>query len=223
MWEKFQKLLDRAESRLALWGILSGSGILTGGILSGWIASTTAWIDSYGPIGWWFAFLLGALLTALVLLTGGAFGYLWITASAIRAWKERVDAINPLQREFNTMRIKIEDLVHPITRQIKNKRFIDCELIGPAVILLMNGRYHSMAWGDCNFIVAQSSAKFRSSIVAFENVEMFGGAIWNSTVIIPMSMVEEFSKMGCEFITLTGDDAIDGRDPRNVGVSDARH
>jgi len=73
MWEKIQKFVDRVESRIALWQIIQGGGVLGSGLISGWLSSGIAEIDQFGAFGWWTAFLVGSVLASLVLVLYGSF------------------------------------------------------------------------------------------------------------------------------------------------------
>ena len=98
MFERIQKLLDRIESRLSLWWILSTSGIFSSGLISAWIASATDWLNAYGPIAWWGAALIGALVSLSIVFVAARIRQAWINASAVKKWKEKVDHFNPLER-----------------------------------------------------------------------------------------------------------------------------
>lgn len=74
---------------------------------------------------------------ALILLLVAWFRQAWVKASAVRAWKDRqTDNINPLDSEFVKKRIRLGDLASPINNTISDKRFIDCEIIGPVNVVL---------------------------------------------------------------------------------------
>ena len=114
MWKKIQALLDRIKSRLSLWAIIQGSGILSGGAVTGWLASAHDLIKPYGALGWWVAFLLGTFVTAVTFAAFAGLRYLWIRADVMREWRERVDDFNPLAPEFHTKRLRFADLNNPL-------------------------------------------------------------------------------------------------------------
>ncbi|MFO1119190.1 MAG: hypothetical protein U1E38_03360 [Rhodospirillales bacterium] len=101
MMEKIQKILDRVESRISLWTFLNASGVLGVGGVSGWLAATTSWLDTWGAIAWWFAALIGAVATLILFLGAAWLRYAWIRGTALEKWKRQVNSVNPLDTEFN--------------------------------------------------------------------------------------------------------------------------
>lgn len=63
MWERIQKLIDRIESRLALYLAIGGSSVM--GVITGWLSSGVEWINQFGAFGWWVSGLVGFILTML--------------------------------------------------------------------------------------------------------------------------------------------------------------
>ena len=102
-------------------------------------------------------------------------------AAAIERWKEKVDSFNPLDPEFTRKRIKILDLMHPVSQKIERKRLIDCELIGPANIVFTGTSKNKAALSgvsfyNCEVVVAKENS-FIQNVAIMEDVEMIGGSI----------------------------------------------
>lgn len=189
---------------------------MSSGGISAWAGSTIDWINSFGWAGWWAAGLLGALVAAVVLLCFAHMRRAWITTRAMREWKERVDTINPLAYEFNNTRIKLADVIHPIGNHIVGKKFIGCELIGPANLgLVANYEIQHVAFMNCDTVVVSGAAP-TVNVVRIENVAIYGGAIWNCIIYIPPHMVPVFKQMNARFVTLTGDQEIDNPQPQGT-------
>ena len=144
--------------------------------------------------------------------------YLWIRAGATRKWKYQVHDINPLAKEFHKQRIKLFDLAHPITKTISGKRIIDCEIMGPANLFMRGrGRISDATLNNCDIVVVQShKAVPINNVIAIEDTDIIGGGIWGCTIFIPMTMLSVFRNMGADFITLTGDPAIDSPQPQGT-------
>jgi hypothetical protein len=127
-------------------------------------------------------------------------------------WQEQVEAVNPLSPEIHTKRVRWLDIAHPISRRIQNKRFIDCEILGPAnIVLVRDAQFDGITFNDCDFVVVKPNA-IVSNVVALEIVKVIGGSIWRTTILLPpdvVPMVKPFAK----FITQTGDAEIDGGSP----------
>lgn len=207
MIERIQKFLDRIESRIALWKIASTSGILSIGGVSAWIASVTDWLDQYGAVAWWFAGLCGALITTLIVLAFARIRYEWDKASATRKWKEQTDGVNPLEPEFHKLRIGIQEFVNPMNPRISNKKFYDCELIGPANLYLhANNTFLNSLFLNCDIIALDPNRANRKVIVnnaiALEDSELHGCQIMRCTLLLDANLVPAFQKMGAKFLTI---------------------
>jgi hypothetical protein len=204
MFERIQKWLDRGSTYISLYQFITGGTLISAAGLSFWAAKATAWLSAYGPIAWWGAALLGSLLSALVLFVFAKVRYAWVMASASKQWRENVSSVNPLESEFSKKRIKIEDLAHPITRIIENKRIIDCELLGPAnIVLLSNNDISNIAFSHCDFVVIRDDAKITPANAVFlNNTRITYGSLWNCTMFVPQQMGSLFP--GANFITTEG-------------------
>jgi hypothetical protein len=96
-------------------------------------------------------------------------------------------------------------LAHPFSRRISNKRFVDCELIGPAVIVISRSTFYGATFSHCDLVVADGRARVLNAI-AIEGSEIIGGSISRCTIIMPPAMAEAFRQMqGANFITSMGD------------------
>lgn len=205
--EKFAKLVER---HLTWFQLITGGSLLSlSGWISHWAATQTIWIAQRGPYAIWLATLSGAILAALLILASAWARYAYMKGSAIQHWRERVDSINPLDREFNKRRINISDLASPIDRRVISKRFIECELMGPANIVFLGSMLKDIGFINCDTCVVPFSNIAVKNVLAFQSVEILGGRIANCTVFIPPAMVAEFAAMGAQFITFTGDESID--------------
>jgi hypothetical protein len=213
MHDRINRLLDRIESRIALWTVLGGGSAV--GLITGWLSSGVDLINQFGWFGWWVAALCGAFIAALIVLALVWVRYAWVYATTRRKWQEQVDTFNPLDRDFRAMRMRAHDLMHPITKTISGKRLYDCELIGPVNLffyrdLLFNG----VSFSDCNVVALwpdETGSLFPGNSTIVEKTEMHGGSIFGATIMIPPQMVAEMKAMGAVFSTLTGDPEIDAR------------
>ncbi len=136
-------------------------------------------------------------------------------AAATEKWKEQVDAVNPLDREFNKKRLSIVDLAHPVTKRVSGKRFIDCQLMGSANIVFSGKNILNLdAFGNCDVIVMNPNHKVPiNNVVLFEDLEIIGGEILNCTLFIQPSLIPIFRKSGAPFVSFTGDPQIDNLSP----------
>ena len=179
------------------------------GGMGAWVGAATEWIAGYGPIGWLFAGFAAALATVLILLMFAWLRYAWIKASATRKWKEQSSDVNPLDDVFHKKAIKIQSFTNPFTKRISNKKFYDCELIGPAIIYIhTNNSFIGNTFYFCDMIVLNPNRKaIVQTAIALETTEIHHSKIIGCTLMIEKAVANEFKKIqGAEFLTVDPDE-----------------
>src|SRR5262249_41363838 len=151
--KRLQDWSNEFTTHITPWRALGLGSIVAVAALTGFIANATYWIQPLGPIAYWVAALLAMYIATLIVNGFAKLRVSWHSAAAIDKWKSDVATINPLDKEFNRIRIKWSDLVHPITNRIKNKTFVDCELIGPANIGPMSSDFSDCHFYNCDVVV----------------------------------------------------------------------
>jgi hypothetical protein len=216
MWKAINEIFQRWEWRLSLYQILSGGGILSTALITGWIASAQDWVNQYGALGWWIAALTGALAATLICVGIASLRYFMARASAVRTWSERVTDINPLDSQFNRRRIHLQSIVDPIGSRIIGKQFVNCELVGPANIFISpNSRLMGATFIQCDVVIAKDGA-FAYNVIALENSEILNCTLWRCALFVTSDAVPHFQRMGAKFITLTGVPEIDSQSPPSI-------
>lgn len=182
------------------------------GVVTGWIAHATNWLSQFGLIAWWFAGLLGFAVSALGLGSCAWLRFQMLKASAVSKWKGQVDDFNPLSKEFLLKRMLLADLENPVTHRIAGKRFTDCELLGPANILMIGQcQFVNCGFNNCDVIVTRPDA-FISNVIILEDIEMVRGAFLKCTIYVPPAMAANFLSIpGTISISTTGNAEFDNR------------
>jgi hypothetical protein len=204
MRERLAKIFERATSRLDTAGYIWTGFTLVSTFVTAHFASANNWIASFGAIGYWSAGLLGGLVVALIGLVIARIRLWWLTGGAIDKWKKDVSSVNPLDDQFTKLRLRLSDLAHPITKKISNKTLVNCELMGPAnVIVTGNGGFNSAAFMNCDIVVLRPPPPEIPvhNCIVLDNVHVIGGSIWNVTLLIPREMVHTFENMGAKILT----------------------
>lgn len=178
------------------------------------LASLTEWVNSYGVVVVGAIGLIAAILTWLSILVGlslRAKKRLFESQSkAVSEWSRKADTVNPLASEFHTKRLNIGDLSSPLDSRIKGKRFIDCELIGPAVIFFYgNSVINGAGFANCDFVAVKDGSWINNAIV-FEDATILNGVFWRCTILMSTEMIKRFG-IPVSPISLTGDVEIDQR------------
>ena len=192
----------------ALVAVVSTSGLMTA------LAWMTDWTRALGPVG------IGA-----VTLVTGAFiwcAVVWIQSQlakirerkaktgALVDWQQRVDYVNPLAAEFHKARIKLNDLKNPVTGAITGKRFVDCELLGPANVVSKQSSMMFVNLMNCDTVVVRPAKDLHLfNVILLEDCQIINGSIMNCTLFIGRKEVKTFAEMGAGFVTLTGVPEID--------------
>ena len=213
MLKKLLSFSERLAAQIGWIPIITGSSLVAVvSALSGWVAHETAWIKVYGPIAWWFGGLAGAITAVLLLAILSYIRLTLIRGSAIQKWTREVDTINPLDNEFTRRRIRVADLANPVVKSVTKKRFIECELMGPAIIGLKNNISLShVSFINCDCVLVKPQGAPIHNMIAFDQIEMLGGTINECTIYLHGGSLPAFVAMGVDFVSLTGDPAIDGK------------
>lgn len=210
MRDWIRNVLDWGRRLAWLWALLVPSGIV--GIVTGWIAYGTHWLNQYGAIAWWVAGLAGFMISSFAL---GGFAWLrllWIKGSAIRKWKRDVDSINPLDSEFTKQRILVRDIANPITRFIEEKKFTDCELIGPANIFFVSDvEMYGTGFVNCDLVPVRNNVAM-ANVIGLKKIKMTHGRVYNCTIFFPLELSDKMLSVPNSIaVALTGNLAYDSR------------
>lgn len=211
--EFLDRWIGRAVNAATMWTLIPATAV---GVVTGYLSQGVAWIDQFGAFGWWSAGLLGFLVAALGLALAGIGREKWAIARATRKWAGQVDDINPLDTEFHKKRIRLVDLAHPITFKIKGKRFIDCQLVGPANLVLLSGiNLNSNTFTKCDFVPTKKELYVLNAI-GLEDCEVIGGEILETVLFVHPDIVALLEGSGSApfYVSITGDEAIDARRPK---------
>lgn len=189
MFKRFQSFIDKLASHATLWPFLLGSGFMTA--LAGWAAHATRLLQPYAPLSWVASALTAGFLCAGIFAFYGR-GKLWLTTETVRReFYKNTDRLNPLETTFRERRINILDLASPIEPVIRGKTFIDCEIIGPAIVCLSatspgKGGMNGVAFIDCNACKVRDNF-FLSNGLMFEDCTFLRGKMFRITLFIPVS------------------------------------
>lgn len=187
MLARINKLFTDLSAHVSLWVLIVGSSAFA--VIWGWAASAAQWLDGYGPIAWVAAATAGAGFFILLSLGYAEARQRLVRASIERRFFDRPDAINPLEVDFRRQRIRIADLVSPIEPKVRGKTFTECEVIGPAnVVLLSSGpgtgsMQHCDLTEVCAILVADGAPAINA--VIFEDCSFFRCKLHKITLLFP--------------------------------------
>lgn len=160
-----------------------------------WLAHISDIINSWGPVGWGgIGIASGASIYIATTL-----GY-WLYASAksrrmAARFQERVLStalINPLARTFTNQRIKVHDLCPPIGGAIRDKVFVDCEIVGPANVLFLSCNLSNNGGEGVDGSITKNGVLPKNG-VAFINCSFSGCKFYLMTFMVPEELYYSFS------------------------------
>jgi hypothetical protein len=206
MFANLNRILDRLESRIALWEIARGSLVVGAGGMTGWLSTGVDWINQFGWFGWWAAFLVGCFLSAAALALLSVFRYYWVRGRAMDRWSITTSDINPLDDTFHKRRIKIVDLIDPADNAISGKTFTDCDLVGPANIVLLGGSsYSHVGFVSCDVVPTRRKTSILNA-VKIQNISVVRGRFVGVTIFVPPPTIPMFREMNAPFVSFTEDE-----------------
>lgn len=136
----FDGWLGRAANLYGLWPLIPAT---VNTAITGILASTSDYVSQLGPLAWWGLSLLIGALTYLLIVTGGLLTEIARSKKVYRELAERTASasqINPLSNRFFQQRILLNVFHDPFGDPIKDRAFEECDLIGPATIVIV-GRH----------------------------------------------------------------------------------
>lgn len=115
------------------------AGIVASFALPAWAVRVSGLMAQYAPLSWVVAGFLGITVAVpLFALFAWARGKLVRTRYDARLLA-RGGEIDPLAKTFERKRIFLSEFVLPSKPLVEDKTFIDCEIIGPATVILHQG------------------------------------------------------------------------------------
>ena len=185
----FDRWLSRTSAAYSFWPLIP-SGLIA--ILTAYISTSINSISQFGLFGWWSAGLIAFFLASVSFMALGLGREKMALARATANWPITTGYVNPLRTHFSAERLVIRDLAHPVTNKIVAKTFTDCELFGPAnIVLTGGGSANGVAFLNCEFLVVKDKV-FTSNVLILENCHLIGGSLWNAVVFMSQ---EFFDKM----------------------------
>lgn len=155
------RFFSKLEWRWSLANMLWGTGAIASATLPAWAVRTLEVFSEYSPLSWVLAGFAGLAIYCLCFLT-----FAWAHAINVRArFNDRSmnsgGFVDPLAKVYERERIFLNDFCLPTNPYIRDKLFIDCEIIGPANLFLAIGnRVDEILLPHCDAVVLPSGATF---------------------------------------------------------------
>jgi len=199
--------LGRMSGAYGLWPLVPtglGAGLLA------YASTSVRWMNQLGPFGWGSVALIAFLALSLSLYMLALFRERWVYASYARKRAQEPDFINPLDNDFTKKRIQLAAMKRPSTNYIENKTFTDCEILGPAMVLMDGCELTGNGMINCNWVVTKQGAEVFGAIL-LKNLKIRGGTLHDLTIIVPENMIGLIKALPVSPMNRTGDREIDAR------------
>lgn len=172
-------------------GVLMASGFA----LPAWAASASDWMNAWGPISWVAAGFAGLAVTIGLMWAVAAWRRFRITSNILEVTTRQGHAVNPLDDMFYRKRMYIAALTNPVRGEIRDKTFIECDLVGPAnLIVFPDCTFHANG-GELvdGLLFTRSTARagFNIHNCTFRNCRFY-----NVTFLVPAVQYELFQRHG---------------------------
>lgn len=155
-----------------------------------YLTYATDWLNSFGPIAWGVAFIIGGY-AALGLL------YLWEVLSSRRFINRQAEAtfakdgINPREKRFEKQAVPLQAFYSPNNFSHKKKEFIDCDVFGPCLVHLDGCTLVGVSFRHCQIVIARQDILIMG-FTAFKECSFLGGTMANATMIMSLSQYNSF-------------------------------
>ena len=181
--QRVDRLVSFADKLVRWVPVLFGTAATSWG--SAWATYASTTYTKFGALSLWVAALLGALsfLAGYSLWT---YARLNVEKSAFaRERAKQPGAIDLMQDVFTKQRINLQAFKGLFSEPVENKTFVDCELVGPAVILLaQNVSISGAHFTNCDLIrVARDRIIYNAQ--PLQNVTITRGRLIGVTLLVP--------------------------------------
>lgn len=181
------------ESKLSLltmlWGI---PAVIASFALPAWAVKASKVLEAYSPLSWVSAGFIGLFVSSLIYLVLASAKARWVRARYDARMLAIGGALDPLDKTFERKRIYINEFCLPSHPLIEDKSFIDCEIIGPANVLFVEGNNISQGkYPVCDAVWLKSDV-IPNGIYLFKNCIFKGCNFSRVTFFVPYDEKEMF-------------------------------
>lgn len=166
--------------------------MVSGGLLAVWAVHLTDALRIYAPT----SYVVAGIGAFLAIGLANALRIFAKDRSQIIRFRQIVHdthMVNPVDDTYRRQRIRLIDLAPPIGGAIRNKTFIECEIVGPANALFMPDCFFQNCGGEGvdGLMIRQGS--FARNGFAFENCTFRACRFYLFTFMVPEELYSSFA------------------------------
>jgi len=150
------------DSAIEHWPAIIIAAIGGGGMT--YLAQASTWLNAYGPVAWG-AVGLGSILVISFIYFLWGYARLQIELSAYTKAKASGPGANVLSPTHEHERINLSDFYHPYFRPTENARFEDCELMGPAYVVINGCSFLHGSFIECEIVIVRSDRPVKGAMM----------------------------------------------------------
>ncbi len=161
------------------------------GLITAYAAGLVEVLKYFSPLSWVLGGLIGMCLSSL---TYALVGYARIRHQ-LADIRERIaisDFINPHDQTFESRRIRVTDLLRPTISAIENKTFVNCDIIGPANIVVRHCTLRGSSGNLLDAFVASGAMPLNATV--FLNCTFTNCSFYMVTFVIPVQFIDDFAR-----------------------------
>jgi hypothetical protein len=181
-------LASNNSGALFLW--LTGSGLMF------YLGSITEWAKWLGPLGWALIAIAatGVVTVCYSLIINAANG------NAMRKFTEgkiQAQGVNVLAPAHLHERINLIDFYNPFHFPLENVSFTDCELYGPASVIVTGNVFKEVRYVECEIVIARDDRPIKGAL-KINNSSFLRGKLVRVTLLMSLDhyrhLPEEFRR-----------------------------
>jgi hypothetical protein len=164
-------------------GFFAGGGMI-------YVATITEWMKPLGPMGW----ALAGFIPMLIVIPLYAL-YWWTRGRRdVMDFTKRIaekSGVSPLEPVFERKRINIADFYNPYYVPYKSKRFLNCQIWGPANVVLINSHLVGGEFKHCQFVILKKDSTPLFGVVLLDHAVITDCEISNITLLMNRKNYEQ--------------------------------
>ena len=189
-----ERALNRLETGLSLLERAWGWPVI-GAFTAGYSAYLTEPFQNLAPWSWVMAAIVGGIGVQGLLLLRSSMNERKEHANRIRNLQKPKGQINPMDDLFERKKIYISDLSPSYGHEVRGKTFLDCELVGPGVILFVDRiTADTCGFVNCDFVRLKRGKLMVQNVLGFDHCVFRRCTFVGFTILSQQEMIEMFEK-----------------------------
>lgn len=164
--QQIDGLLSKLEWRWSLSNFLIGAYFFASTALPAWAVSAMEMFQHYAPLSWVLAGFAGLVVSVVAFAVFSLAYGRWVRSRYNRRLYEKTGFVDPMAKTFEDKRIFLSEFCLPSDQFIEGKTFINCEIIGPALLYLRrDNKAYEQKLPYCDAVVLRRNRIFYNGIV----------------------------------------------------------